>query len=100
MEVTLRNLEGFEWDKGNLHKSLIKHKVSVLESEEVFANKPLIILPDTSHSKNQEKRFHAFGKTSSARLILVSFTIRSKKIRVISARPMSAKERNFYANYE
>jgi len=96
----LGNLEGFNWDKGNIQKSLLKHKVSFLESEEVFANKPLVILPDTKHSKEAEKRFHVFGKTVSGRLILVSFTIRVKNIRVISARPMNAKEREFYATFQ
>ena len=99
IETDLSNLEGFDWDKGNINKSLLKHRVSFLESEEIFGNKPLIILSDVSHSKKAEPCFHAFGQTSSTRLILVSFTIRSKKIRVISARPMNAKERKFYAKF-
>lgn len=96
----LANLEGFDWDKGNLYKSQKKHKVLAQESEEVFANKPLVILPDIAHSSSAEHRFHAFGKTFLGKLVLVSFTIRSKKIRVISARPMNTKERGFYATFK
>ena len=96
----LSQLEGFDWDKGNSYKSILKHKVSAQESEEVFANKPLIILPDETHGQPVETRFHAFGKTLEGRLLLVSFTIRTKKIRVISARPMNAKEREFYATFK
>ncbi len=99
MSNIIANLEGFDWDKGNINKSLFKHKVSFLESEEVFAHKPLVILPDETHSDSKEQRFHAFGKTVLERLVLVSFTVRSKKIRVISARPMNAKEREFYAKF-
>jgi uncharacterized DUF497 family protein len=43
-----------------------------------------------------EMRYAALGKTYGSRLLAVVFTIRSKRIRVISARPMSRKERKLY----
>ena len=43
-----------------------------------------------------EVRYAALGKTYGSRLLTVVFTVRSKRIRVISARPMSRREREFY----
>ena len=95
--LSLTGVEGFEWDDGNAAKNAGKHGVSQREAEEVFLNEPLV-LEDPRHSKG-EIRLHAFGETHSGRLLHVSFTLRrnGKAIRVISARPMSRKERLRYA---
>lgn len=93
--IELRDIEGFDWDAGNKTKSLTKHAVSNAESEQVFFNQPLLLLPDPKHSE-QEQRFHALGKTNDGRLLQITFTIRNEKIRVISARDMNKKERTYY----
>lgn len=85
----------FEWDKGNLDKSWKKHKVHFKETEEVFFNKPLKIFPDKKHSKI-ENRYVAFGTTNLKRKLTIIFTIRKNKIRVISTRNQSKKERKAY----
>ena len=95
MGIELEKLAGFEWDKGNVDKNLIKHNVENWECEQIFFNDPLIVLDDPKHSI-AENRFAAFGKTDTGRLLVVIFTIRSRLIRVISARKMNKKERNFY----
>lgn len=88
---------GFDWDAGNARKNADKHDVSQAEAEQVFFNLPLLLLPDPRHSL-REKRMHALGKTDEARLLFVSFTLRGEEtmVRVISARPMNRKEREFY----
>jgi len=86
---------GFQWDKGNIDKNLVKHSVTNLECEQVFFNEPLIILADPKHSF-AEKRYAAFGKTDKGRLLVVIFAKRGKLLRVISARDMNNKERKFY----
>src|SRR5882724_13231470 len=95
--IRLDQIEGFEWDEGNSRKSVLKHGVGQGEVEQVFVNEPLLILEDMIHS-TVEPRFHAFGKTFEDRFLQVSFTLRDagKRIRVISARPMSRKERARY----
>lgn len=85
----------FEWDKGNIDKNLLKHGVTNQETEEVFNNKPLLISEDVKHSKDEE-RCQGLGKTNNERLIFVSFMIRNYKVRIISARDMSKKEKNIY----
>lgn len=88
-------VEGFEWDEGNTGKSSAKHAVSWTEAEQVFLNRPLVITGDVAHS-GREARHFGFGHTDGGRLLTVVFTIRGKRLRVISARPMSRRERKGY----
>lgn len=93
----LSQCEGFEWDDGNRNKNWLKHKVSPAECEQVFFNRPLVIQDDKKHSE-VEIRCYALGRTDSKRNLFIAFTIRNKRIRVISARDMSRKEREVYSN--
>lgn len=85
----------FEWDKANINKNWKKHKVNYKEAEEIFVNKPLKTFRDKKHSE-KELRFSALGITDKKRRLYVSFTIRDLKIRIISARDQSRKERKLY----
>ena len=95
--VDFNDIVGFEWDAGNAYKSTEKHAVSQGEAEEIFFNQPLLIAGDEKHSL-EEMRYLALGVTAIGRLLSVIFTLRKKAtlIRVVSARPMSKKERAFY----
>ena len=93
----LSQCEGFEWDDGNINKNWLKHKVSPAECEQIFFNRPLVIQDDIIHSE-AEKRFYALGRTDSKRKLFIAFTVRNKRIHVISARDMSRKEREVYSN--
>ena len=94
MPEILKRIEGFEWDEGNSGKNEKKHGITDREAEEIFFNEPLMI--GRSLKGEPEVRYAALGKTYGSRLLAVVFTIRSKRIRVISARPMSRKERMLY----
>jgi len=85
----------FVWDKGNEEKSKKTHNVEWWECEEVFLNFPLFLFPDIKHPEREE-RFFAFGRSHANRLLTIVFTVRQKKIRVISARDMNKKERKVY----
>ena len=76
-------------------KLFITYLSRAKEAEEVFINKPLLLLDDEKHS-TKEKRFHVLGLTNEARFLLISITIRNKLIRITSARAMSKKERRIY----
>lgn len=90
-----KNLKRFIWDKGNIDKNWLKHKVKNSECEEIFFDERKIILKDTFHSK-KEKRFIILGKTRKNRLLFIVFTKRDNKIRIISARTINKKERRLY----
>ncbi len=95
----LAKCTGFEWDSHNADKIWLKHHVSPSECEQVFFNLPLVVTDDVKHSE-QENRFFALGQTDAERFLFIVFTIRKNKIRVISARDMSRKERRAYQSYE
>ncbi len=84
----------FDWDNGNREKNT-KHDVKNWECEQVFFNEPLIILDDPKHSV-AEDRFAAFGQTDAGRRLVVIYTMRENRLRVISARDMHRKECLFY----
>ena len=86
---------GFDWDSGNLLKVWETHQVLPSECEQLFANGPFGSKP--GKDSPDEKRYLAFGKTNQERLLAVVYAMRNRKIRIISARPMSRKERNEYA---
>ena len=88
---------GFEWDAGNRAKCE-KHGVSVTAIEGLFS-RPLLIIPDASHSESED-RLRAIGKTASGRSVFLVFTIRTRAgkrvIRPVSARYMHRKEVRHY----
>ncbi|MCK4304149.1 MAG: BrnT family toxin [Candidatus Eisenbacteria sp.] len=91
----LVNCTGFQWDKGNFLKNWEKHEVRPDECEQIFFNRPLLVVADEGHSKT-EARFYALGQTDAGRRLFIVFTIRKTLVRVISARDMSRKERKVY----
>src|SRR3977135_4182647 len=92
--IDLERIAGFDWDDGNSRKSADKHGVGQAEAEPGFLNTPLLLLNDPEHSAI-EQRYHAYGKTHPCRLLQIAFTLRQDAtlLRIISVRPMSAKER-------
>jgi uncharacterized DUF497 family protein len=91
-------VDGFAWDEGNARKNADKHDVSQAEAEQVFFNEPLLVMDDVKHNQ-VEPRLHAMGKMETGRRLHVTFLLLQEgtKIRVISARDMSRKEREYYA---
>lgn len=93
--LDIESLIGFDWDDGNIYKNEDKHRLNYKVIEEVFFNEPLLVIEDFSHSMD-ECRCVAFGKDDKNNKIMVVFTARTNKIRVISARLMTKKEKKFY----
>ena len=93
--IDLTALSGFDWDEGNSVKNLASHDVSDAEAEQVFFNRPRILRPDSEHSA-VEPRYYLLGQTDAGRLLFVAFTVRGDRVRVISARDMTKKERRKY----
>ncbi|KKQ35103.1 MAG: hypothetical protein US51_C0016G0005 [Microgenomates group bacterium GW2011_GWA2_37_6] len=89
----------FEWDKGNIDKNLLKHKVTNKEAEEVFGNRHFMI-EDKKRSTVYERRYMLWGVTNYKRKLTIIFTIRTNSIRIISVRDMHKKERRRYEKIE
>jgi uncharacterized DUF497 family protein len=93
--VDFAQVNGFEWDNANRDKNWIMHQATWTEAEEPFFLQPLLVYPDPLHSQSED-RFYLLGRTSQDRRLFIVFTIRKDKIRVISARDISKKERALY----
>ena len=91
----LKECTGFDWDDGNSEKNWIRNFVTRGECEQVFFNEPIIVFFDEKRSIS-EKRWYLLGATDGYRYLFVVFTIRNKKIRIISARDMNNKEKKIY----
>lgn len=92
---TIRKAVEFEWDRGNIDKNWVKHKISNKEAEESFFDKNSIAYKDVFHSKKEE-RLILLGKTKNGRLLYTVYTLRGKKIRIISSRMTNKKEVRLY----
>ncbi len=90
----------FDWDQWNLQKNEVKHGVASEEAESVFMDPRHCVFKDVKHSIANEKRFVLYGWSMLQRVLMVGFTIRSGKIRIITARPASQKERSVYEEQE
>ena len=93
--VSAPDFEGFDWSGGNAEKNWKGHGVAPAEAEQVFFNTPLLWGEDPIHS-GVERRFYALGLTDEGRALFIAFTMRGRRLRVVSARDMSRKERRAY----
>jgi len=86
----------FDWDQWNIQKNESKHGVSKLEAESLFYDEDFILYPDVRHSTPKETRYIAYATSYTHRILMCAFTIRANKIRIISVRSASRKERSLY----
>jgi hypothetical protein len=82
----------FEWDPVKAAANVARHGVHFEEACEVFGDVLSSTTMDPDHSEG-EQRYLIFGRTLSARHLVVAFTERGDKIRLISARAMTRPER-------
>ncbi len=85
----------FEWDEDKAKSNRRKHRVGFDEAQTVFLDELSITQPDPQHSQKEE-RLIIFGMSNKPRLLVVSFTERGQKIRLISARKATRVERKQY----
>jgi uncharacterized protein len=86
-----------EWDLAKERSNKTKHKVSFAEAATVFDDPLEVTVDDPAHSV-YENRFYTIGESSRGRLIVVFYTERRGKIRLISARRPTKRERRDYEN--
>lgn len=95
LPVPFAELAGFEWDEGNSEKNWRSHSVTRADAEQAFLNRPVVVAEDVKHSQ-EEPRFTLLGRSNADRQLFAAFTIRGGRVRIISARPMSRRERRVY----
>lgn len=85
----------FEWDPEKANANEKKHGVSFFEACEVFEDAHSSTVRDPDHSLDED-RYLIFGMSKGGKYLVVSYTERSDKIRLISARQMTSRERKAY----
>jgi uncharacterized DUF497 family protein len=85
----------FEWDAQKAAENLKTHGVAFEEALIVFADPLANIFDDLEHS-GDERRELIIGHSAEQRLLIVSFTDRGRRTRIIGARETTAREREDY----
>lgn len=85
----------FAWDQGNQDKNWKSHKVRSEEAEEAFFDRRRVVRKAPLRTLTEERQI-LIGKTRKGRLLWIVFTIRNRKIRVISARDTNRTEEPYY----
>ena len=84
-----------EWDAGKARRNARKHGITFEEARTVFLDPFELTVFDPDHS-NQEDRYLSIGVSSSGRLVVVGYTERGGKIRIIFARRATMREQMDY----
>lgn len=85
----------FEWDPGKAESNRRKHRVSFREAATVFEDPLSITVPDPDHSVG-ETHFILIGSSTSLQVLVVVHLERGDRIRLISARLATRRERRNY----
>ena len=85
----------FEWDPYKAAQNLRKHGISFAEAATVFADFLSATMEDPDHSGDEERRI-IIGWSDRRRLLIVSHAERGNRIRIISARRLTQRERKVY----
>lgn len=88
----------FEWDPDKDVVNQRKHGVTLDEASTVLGDPLALTIDDPDHSVD-EQRFLTTGISTSQRLIIVAHTDREDRIRIISAREVTAGERRTYEEH-
>jgi uncharacterized DUF497 family protein len=85
----------FEWDAHKAILNLKKHNVPFEEATTVFGDPLSITVPDPDHSL-EEDRYILIGMSANHRLLMVAHAERGDRIRIMSARELTRREREQY----
>jgi hypothetical protein len=84
----------FEWDEAKNHSNIAKHGLGFERARAIFDG-PYLSFEDDRFDYG-ERREIALGLLEGIAVIVVVYTERAERIRIISARPANHKERRFY----
>jgi uncharacterized protein len=84
----------YEWDAAKNRANLAKHGIDFADAVAVFEDDLALTRPDTT--TRGESRFVTLGVDGFGRHLVVVFTERGTRIRIISARVATKMERKSY----
>lgn len=83
----------YEWDGTKAQANLRKHGVDFADAATVFGDEAALTISDDFP---EEDRFVTIGMDALGRIVVVVYTWRSQRIRIISARKANSFERSEY----
>ena len=87
--------ERFEWDDAKADVNLRKHKIGFPEACTILDDLYVTVDPDEIHAV-AEPRWSATGLSIQGRVLLIVFTMRGDRVRIVSARKATPAERREY----
>ncbi len=84
-----------DWDAEKARRNVAKHGISFEEAASVLRDPFELTVFDPDHSVDED-RFVSVGTSSAGRLLVVGYTERRGKIRVIFARRATVREQMDY----
>ncbi len=85
----------FEWDEIKAKENLMKHKVPFGEGKTIFNDPFLLTYPDVDNSETEERYFN-IGMSAKDRFLVLIHTERRAKLRIISCRKATVRQRRNY----
>ena len=85
----------FEWDVQKAASNAAKHGVTFSEAMTVFGDPLELAIADPNHSED-EFRFLSMGQSAMGRLLVVAYTEREGRTRIVNARAATPRERRQY----
>ncbi len=83
----------FEWDRQKAASNLKKHGVDFADAALVLFDDFAVTIPDQNEG---EERFVTIGRDPMGRTLVVIYTWRAERVRLISARKATPQERKKY----
>ena len=84
-----------EWDENKNRLNQRKHRVSFEEAATVFLDPLELTIEDPAHAIS-EHRFISIGQSIGKQLLVVSYAEHASRIRIITARKPTRRERHTY----
>lgn len=81
----------FDWDDGNIDHLIDRHGIDPEIVEQVFYNGAFVV--------RAGDRYRVYGQDNEGQHLFIVCTLRGNAVRVISARPMTDKERHYYERH-
>ena len=85
----------FEWNRDKARKNFMQHRVLFTEAATVFFDEKVVYYTDNEHS-DDEQRYIVVGRSAGLRTLFVVNVVRGERVRLISARIATPRERSDY----
>jgi hypothetical protein len=85
----------YEWDAAKAAVNVKKHRVSFEEAASVFLDPAALTFWDPDHSTAEDREI-TIGRSTQQKILFVAHVPRENRIRIISARRATSRERKQY----